>query len=110
MDLLIRVHTRDTRVPQYYNAGRLPRFPIQLDVTPVAILPSMKSGVGVQPVRLGFDGLFLEQPMTGAGQYAMQLWRALEQHTGQFEPLLLAPASDSPLPSKARKIWWEQVG
>lgn len=79
--------------------------------------------------RVGFDALFFEQPMTGAGQYATHLWRALRDIPGGIEPVLLAPSdcdlsahtmpSDAVvrgamprprLPGKARKLLWEQVG
>ena len=79
--------------------------------------------------RVGFDALFFEQPMTGAGQYATHLWRALNDGELGIEPVLLAPSdtvvesastpSDrvthgrmpgSRLPAKARKLYWEQAG
>lgn len=79
--------------------------------------------------RVGFDALFFEQPMTGAGQYALHLWRALCDAEAAFAPVLLMP-SDAPtevaalagskvarggmpplrLPAKARKLYWEQIG
>ncbi|HMM40373.1 MAG TPA: glycosyltransferase family 1 protein [Thermomicrobiales bacterium] len=79
--------------------------------------------------RVGFDALFFEQPMTGAGQYATHLWRALSDGQTGVEPVLLMPA-DAPdafavtaegrlvhgamplrrLPAKARKLYWEQIG
>ena len=79
--------------------------------------------------RVGFDALFFEQPMTGAGQYATHLWRALRDVDAGIEPVLLMP-SDAPseiaalagghvargpmpprrLPAKARKLYWEQAG
>ena len=78
-------------------------------------------------LRIGFDALFLEQPKTGAGRYATNLWR---QFRDRFEPdhlTLLAPADASdhrtsedesyatvvggpPLRGKVRKLWWEQTG
>lgn len=79
--------------------------------------------------RVGFDGLFLENPMTGMGQYSLHLWREL-QRRDDFDAVLLMP-SDAPrsvhelasgrgcvvgppagslLPGKARKLWWEQFG
>ncbi|MGH9172741.1 MAG: glycosyltransferase, partial [Vicinamibacterales bacterium] len=80
--------------------------------------------------RIGFDALFLEQPMTGVGQYALNLWRQLRDHQQEVLPHLLLPADAPPqatdevrpdafqtasppprLPgSRARKIWWEQAG
>lgn len=79
--------------------------------------------------RIGFDALFLEQPMTGAGQYALNIWRHLRDRQDVYTPVLLQPgdAPDqakvergsrvslvSPLSSrvhgKARKLWWEQYG
>ena len=79
--------------------------------------------------RIGFDALFLEQPMTGVGQYALNLWRQLRDQQQAVLPHLLLPA-DAPaiarvesrsgaiteitppkLPGgKARKMWWEQTG
>lgn len=70
----------------------------------------MKAEDAARHPLLGFDGLFLEQPMTGAGQYATQLWRELATYTGPFEPRLLAPERPGRLSGKARKIAWEQVG
>ncbi|MBA2454416.1 MAG: glycosyltransferase family 4 protein [Chloroflexia bacterium] len=78
---------------------------------------------------IGFDAFFLENPMTGMGQYALHLWQEIRQ-CDDFNALLLMPA-DAPdavhdlaegravsvappvgsrLPAKARKLWWEQVG
>jgi glycosyltransferase involved in cell wall biosynthesis len=80
--------------------------------------------------RIGFDALFLEQPMTGVGQYALNLWRQLRDQQQAVLPQLLAPADapptalDEALPGiastatppprlpggRARKMWWEQTG
>lgn len=77
--------------------------------------------------RVGFDALFLEQPMTGVGQYATQLWRGLAMSLPAQERTLLLPSNaadavreqvdDSQrvgytpdLPRRLRKIWWEQIG
>ena len=78
---------------------------------------------------IGFDAFFLENPMTGMGQYALHLWQEIKQRE-DLDALLLMPA-DAPdavhdlaegravavsplvgsrLPKKARKLWWEQVG
>jgi glycosyltransferase involved in cell wall biosynthesis len=79
---------------------------------------------------VGFDALFLEQPMTGAGQYALNLWRELRDSQQVVQPRLLLPddagatveaeigpaaatrATPSPRIGRghARKVWWEQVG
>jgi len=80
--------------------------------------------------RIGFDALFLEQPMTGVGQYALNLWRQLRDQQQEVLPQLLMPA-DAPqhatfesqpgstatgvppprLPGgRTRKMWWEQAG
>jgi glycosyltransferase involved in cell wall biosynthesis len=80
--------------------------------------------------RIGFDALFLEQPMTGVGQYALNLWRQLRDQQQAVQPHLLLPA-DAPamardesrpdattqvapppkLPGgRTRKMWWEQTG
>jgi glycosyltransferase involved in cell wall biosynthesis len=80
------------------------------------------------PRRVGFDALYLEQPMTGSGQYALNLWRELQR--ADIDARLLLPA-DAPqavhaeawpgqaacvapphaaLHGRARKIWWEQAG
>jgi glycosyltransferase involved in cell wall biosynthesis len=80
--------------------------------------------------RIGFDALFLEQPMTGVGQYALNLWQQLRDAQQAIVPHLLLPA-DAPtiarsercsrafstvapppkLPGgQVRKIWWEQTG
>lgn len=79
---------------------------------------------------VGFDALFLEQPMTGAGQYALNLWRQLRDHQDVVASHLLMP-SDAPdvttneagsatvttatqpfamLRGRGRKVWWEQIG
>jgi glycosyltransferase involved in cell wall biosynthesis len=82
--------------------------------------------------RAGFDALFLEQPMVGAGQYALNLWRELRDHQQSVEPHLLIPddapgiaraearrggftRAVAPVPVRrlggyARKLWWEQTG
>ncbi len=80
--------------------------------------------------RIGFDALFLEQPMTGVGQYALNLWRQLRDHQQEVQPQILLPADAPPvamnesrpgamatvtpppkLPGgRARKMWWEQTG
>ena len=79
--------------------------------------------------RAGFDALFLEQPMVGAGQYALNLWRQLLDRQDAVELHLLIPG-DAPAIARAearrgrftraspprrlaghgRKIWWEQAG
>ena len=78
-------------------------------------------------LRIGFDALFLEQPKTGAGRYAVNLWRQLKQRLGPDRLVLLAPgdaaerlaaeadghlttATVPPLRGRARKLWWEQTG
>jgi glycosyltransferase involved in cell wall biosynthesis len=79
---------------------------------------------------VGFDALFLEQPMTGAGQYALNLWRQLRDAQTAVTPHLLLP-HDAPqivrdelgsasystaaqpergVRGRGRKIWWEQAG
>jgi glycosyltransferase involved in cell wall biosynthesis len=78
--------------------------------------------------RVGFDALYLEQPMTGSGQYAVNLWRELQRT--DIDARLLLPADAPPavyaaaqpgqaacvapphaaLRGRARKIWWEQAG
>lgn len=77
--------------------------------------------------RIGFDGLFLEQPKTGAGRYALNLWRQLRRRLDPDDLALLAPGDASPavvaeanghltavtvppLRGRARKLWWEQTG
>lgn len=79
--------------------------------------------------RVGFDALFFEQPMTGAGQYATHLWRALLDASCDIDPVLLMPSDTPPdvaravagsvvrgpmpprrIPRKARKLYWEQAG
>jgi glycosyltransferase involved in cell wall biosynthesis len=80
--------------------------------------------------HIGFDALFLEQPMTGVGQYTLNLWRQLRDHQQEVLPRLLMPADApasvrdeappdvatavSPPPrlpgSRTRKMWWEQAG
>lgn len=104
----------------YSNAAQLSAFPI------AQLLYSRTMSASS---RVGFDALFFEQPMTGAGQYATNLWRALCDFPTGIEPVLLAP-SDSDLsaftvpgdavvrgvvprprpPGKARKLFWEQIG
>jgi glycosyltransferase involved in cell wall biosynthesis len=80
-------------------------------------------------VHLGFDGLFLEQPNTGSGQYAVALLRQLAGRPDlrltvlRPEPapaVARAAAAELPvvgLPAPAwlgnprlRKVWWEQIG
>lgn len=77
--------------------------------------------------RIGLDGLFLHQPITGSGQYTLHLWRSLSTSEGDFDPVLLQPEDTAsqhssepngivlPPPrwarhAKARKVWWEQRG
>ena len=77
--------------------------------------------------RIGFDALFLEQPKTGAGRYAVNLWRQLRQRVEPCKLELLAPGDSAeavdaaadgrlttvklpPLRGRARKLWWEQTG
>jgi glycosyltransferase involved in cell wall biosynthesis len=80
------------------------------------------------PERIGFDALYLEQPMTGTGQYAVNLWCELRRAAVDARLLLPADAPpavhDEAQPGKSasvapphaavrgrtRKIWWEQVG
>lgn len=79
---------------------------------------------------VGFDALFLEQPMTGAGQYALNLWRQLRDQPRPVTPHLLMPADATYAASqeavdarvsqaaqpraifqgRGRKVWWEQAG
>jgi glycosyltransferase involved in cell wall biosynthesis len=79
---------------------------------------------------VGFDALFLEQPMTGAGQYALNLWRQLRDAQQVVAPHLLLPTDAAGLVTAevgsaatsraapppriggghARKVWWEQAG
>lgn len=78
--------------------------------------------------RIGFDALFLEQPKTGAGRYATNLWKQLNELLEPSQLALLAPsdaadpvlsaaqddqlmtASTPPIGGRARKLWWEQIG
>lgn len=77
--------------------------------------------------RVGIDALAFESPMTGTGQYALNLWQQLTQHYPADRLALLTPA-DAPeevrelagglavsgvvpkLPKRPRKVWWEQAG
>lgn len=78
-------------------------------------------------IRVGFDAYYFEQPMTGSGQYAGNIWRELQQAVGPENAYLLAPANIAAkldaegagqvvaanvpgLPSRLAKVWWEQVG
>lgn len=77
--------------------------------------------------RIGFDALFFEQPMTGSGRYALNLWRQLRRRFGPDRLALLAPGdagelvqtegdgylasvAGPPLRGRPRKLWWEQTG
>lgn len=77
--------------------------------------------------RIGFDALFFEQPMTGSGRYALNLWRQLRSRFGPERFALLAPGdtgelaqiegdgylvsvASPPLRGRPRKLWWEQTG
>jgi len=77
--------------------------------------------------RVAFDGLFLQQPTTGSGQYALHLWRRLAAGDASLEAVLLRPApapgdgtpangaaTVAPPPwaraGKSHKLWWEQRG
>ncbi len=75
--------------------------------------------------RVGVDGLFLSQPHTGSGQYALHLWRHLAADAGADpEAVLLQPEGIAGLEPgavqvappvwarspRARKLWWEQRG
>ncbi len=81
----------------------------------------------IEQARIGFDALFLEQPKTGAGRYAVNLWLQLSKRLPAEQLALLAPsdAGDEvveqanghltavtmpPLRGRARKLWWEQTG
>jgi glycosyltransferase involved in cell wall biosynthesis len=80
-------------------------------------------------VHLGFDGLFLEQPNTGSGQYALALLRQLATRPDlRVTVLRPEPATETARTAAAgvttvgvavparlrgarlRKVWWEQVG
>lgn len=77
-------------------------------------------------LRVGLDALFFEQPMTGSGQYATQLWPRLAESYAQLDMLALAPSDTiaavrelagarlregrvPSLPRRPRKLFWEQV-
>ncbi len=77
--------------------------------------------------RIGLDGLFLHQPITGSGQYTLHLWHSLSSAGADLDPVLLLPDDSGesgsaepgglviPPPwwarnAKARKLWWEQRG
>lgn len=77
--------------------------------------------------RVGFDALFLEQPMTGAGRYALNLWRQFRDRLPEDKLALLAMTdapefvtaeaerqlvaiSSPPVRGRPRKLWWEQIG
>lgn len=79
------------------------------------------------PHRVAFDGLFLQQPTTGSGQYALHLWHTLSAGDAPPETVLLQPrsmAGDGVSPvgtttvtpppwarsGKQHKLWWEQRG
>ncbi|MCC6628529.1 MAG: glycosyltransferase family 4 protein [Chloroflexi bacterium] len=79
-------------------------------------------------MHLGFDGLFLEQPHTGSGQYARALVAQLAGRADLRVTVLrpepapaVAVAAAGGLPAvglaapvrggaRVRKVWWEQVG
>lgn len=79
-------------------------------------------------MRVGLEGSFLAEPMTGSGQYVRALWREFGRESLEIEPVLLLPGPADAwgeLPAgevvvqepprrlaagKARKLWWEQVG
>ena len=77
--------------------------------------------------RIGLDGLFLHQPITGSGQYILHLWHSLFTGGGGIDPILLLPERPAQPTApearniiatpprwarqpKARKLWWEQHG
>lgn len=80
-------------------------------------------------MHLGFDGLFLEEPYTGSGQYARALLRELAARS-DLRVTILRPEPAPPAAHEAaagrtahglavparlrsprlRKVWWEQVG
>ncbi|HET9014815.1 MAG TPA: glycosyltransferase family 1 protein [Thermomicrobiaceae bacterium] len=78
------------------------------------------------PHRIAFDGLFLQQPTTGSGQYALHLWPALVSDDTSPQVVLVQPAGAAggvpasgatsvfPPPwarsGKPHKLWWEQRG
>lgn len=87
------------------------------------------SRVTAGSLRVGIEGSFWGQPMTGTGQYLRALWHELALGGHTVEPVLLVPehpADPSALPRGAetvaisppptfarghkRKLWWEQVG
>ena len=77
--------------------------------------------------RVGIDALAFESPMTGTGQYALNLWQQLTERY-PAEKLALLMSGDAPdevrelagdygvhglvprLPKRPRKVWWEQAG
>jgi glycosyltransferase involved in cell wall biosynthesis/ubiquinone/menaquinone biosynthesis C-methylase UbiE len=76
-------------------------------------------------MRLGISGFFLDKPMTGSGQYVINLLRELEARAG-YELLVFCPSEStysqarqltvatvvrlaSPLPGNLGKVWFEQV-
>lgn len=80
-------------------------------------------------LHIGFDGLFLEEPYTGSGQYARGLLRALLRRA-DLRVTILRPEPAPPVAleattgeavvgrrppvalrsSRPRKVWWEQIG
>ncbi len=77
--------------------------------------------------RIGLDGIFLHQPITGSGQYTLHLWHSLSSAGGDLDPVLLQPEAAGSLSSsefsgivippprwarnaKVQKLWWEQRG
>lgn len=77
-------------------------------------------------LRVGLDALFFEQPMTGSGQYATQLWPRLVAAYPELDMTALAPADTTSaaaqlaglralqapmprLPRRPRKVYWEQI-
>jgi len=68
--------------------------------------------------RIAINGLFLDKPHTGSGQYTRHLLAALGKLDGEHEYRTFAPSPagggglgwGSPLGENVRKLWFEQVG
>jgi glycosyltransferase involved in cell wall biosynthesis len=70
-------------------------------------------------VKIGINGLFLDKPHTGSGQYTLNLLAALAKLDGENEYCIFAPSPVEdggglgwglPLGENGRKLWFEQVG
>ncbi len=53
-------------------------------------------------MRVALNGLFLNYPATGTGQYLRELVRAMREFGAEFDPVFLAPVADPSAPAEVQ--------